>query len=53
MEGVPITILGQVTVECIFSCSNKNYKKNNKNIKGDHHSHFITKRQQSDNFGLK
>ena len=34
MEGVPITILGRVTLECIFLCSNKNYKKNNKNIKG-------------------
>ena len=33
-------------------CSNKNYKKNNKNIK-DYHAHFNTKRQQRDNFGFK
>ena len=52
MEGVPITILGRVILECIFLCSNKNYKKNNKNIK-DYHAHFFTKRQQRDNFGFK
>ena len=34
MEGVPITILCRATLECIFSCGNKDYKKNNKNMKG-------------------
>ena len=52
MKGVPVRILGQATLKCIF-CVDIRITNKKLNKKGDYHSHFITKRQQSDNFGFK